>query len=128
MKITCEVCKQEGYLQRLGNYYRVRHYDNNARANGKYAFFYHKQTQEYAEALIRKTDENFNRNCENLNGKTESSKLEQLNSVQNGNLRETSLNSSGRSLVWSRTSACHADDPGSNLGGRTTNHQPQVTL
>ena len=26
----------------------------------------------------------------------------------------------GRSLVWSRTSACHADDPGSNLGGRTT--------
>jgi hypothetical protein len=27
---------------------------------------------------------------------------------------------SGRSLVWSRTSACHADDPGSNLGDRTT--------
>jgi hypothetical protein len=26
---------------------------------------------------------------------------------------------SGRSLVWSRTSACHADDPGSNLGDRT---------
>jgi hypothetical protein len=26
----------------------------------------------------------------------------------------------GRSLVWSRTSACHADDPGSNLGDRTT--------
>ena len=25
----------------------------------------------------------------------------------------------GRSLVWSRTSACHADDPGSNLGDRT---------
>jgi hypothetical protein len=26
---------------------------------------------------------------------------------------------SARSLVWSRTSACHADDPGSNLGART---------
>ena len=26
----------------------------------------------------------------------------------------------GRSLAWSRTSACHADDPGSNLGDRTT--------
>jgi hypothetical protein len=26
---------------------------------------------------------------------------------------------SGRSLVWFRTSACHADDPGSNLGDRT---------
>ena len=27
---------------------------------------------------------------------------------------------SGRSLAWTRTSACHADDPGSNPGGRTT--------
>ncbi len=27
--------------------------------------------------------------------------------------------SRGCSLVWSRTSACHADDPGSNLGNRT---------
>ena len=25
----------------------------------------------------------------------------------------------GRSLAWSRTSACHAEDPGSNPGGRT---------
>ena len=25
----------------------------------------------------------------------------------------------GRSLAWTRTSACHADDPGSNPGGRT---------
>ena len=31
----------------------------------------------------------------------------------------SSLVSGGRSLVWSRTSACHADDPGSNLGDRT---------
>ena len=26
----------------------------------------------------------------------------------------------GYSLVWFRTSACHADDPGSNPGGRIT--------
>ena len=31
---------------------------------------------------------------------------------------------SGRSLVWSRTSACHADDPGSNLGDRTKPPNP----
>ncbi len=31
------------------------------------------------------------------------------------------LEQGGRSLVWSRTSACHADDPGSNLGDRTIN-------
>jgi hypothetical protein len=30
---------------------------------------------------------------------------------------------SGRSLAWSRTSACHAGDPGSNPGGRTTNSE-----
>jgi hypothetical protein len=32
----------------------------------------------------------------------------------------SSIAKCGRSLVWSRTSACHADDPGSNLGDRTT--------
>ncbi len=30
------------------------------------------------------------------------------------------LRKSGRSLAWSRTSAFHAEDPGSNPGGRTT--------
>ena len=35
---------------------------------------------------------------------------------------------SGRSLVWSRTSACHADDPGSNLGDRTINALGETTL
>ena len=114
-------------MQRLGNYYRVRHYDNNARTNGKYAFFYHRQSKPYAEALSRNA-ETLIRNAENLSSKTDASKVEQLNTVQQQNLGDLSLNSSGRSLVWSRTSACHADDPGSNLGGRTTNHQPQVTL
>ena len=32
----------------------------------------------------------------------------------------------GRSLAWSRTSACHADDPGSNPGGRTTTEEKQI--
>ena len=32
---------------------------------------------------------------------------------------KTTLSECARSLVWSRTSACHADDPGSNLGART---------
>jgi hypothetical protein len=48
-------------------------------------------------------------------------------SVGKANKDQTSLASpqyprlvqGGRSLVWSRTSACHADDPGSNLGDRT---------
>ena len=32
---------------------------------------------------------------------------------------KTTPSERGRSLAWSRTSACHADDPGSNLGDRT---------
>ena len=32
-----------------------------------------------------------------------------------------SENGSGRSLAWTRTSACHAGDPGSNPGGRIAN-------
>ena len=31
----------------------------------------------------------------------------------------------GRSLAWTRTSACHADDPGSNPGDRTS-HNPRA--
>ena len=44
--------------------------------------------------------------------------------VNDSNLSELALESKnlcGRSLAWSRTSACHADDPGSNLGDRTKN-------
>jgi hypothetical protein len=39
MRIICEVCKQEGYLQQLGNYFRVRHYQGKAET-GKGKFFY----------------------------------------------------------------------------------------
>ena len=51
MRIICEVCKQEGYLQQLGNYYRVRHYEGKAEY-GKSKFFYHQQSKEYAQAQL----------------------------------------------------------------------------
>lgn len=34
----------------------------------------------------------------------------------------------GRRLVWTRTSACHADDPGSNPGGRTKNFTHTISF
>ena len=49
MRIICEVCKQEGCLQQLGNYYRVRHYEGKAEY-GK--FYYHQQTPAYIKALM----------------------------------------------------------------------------
>ena len=46
--------------------------------------------------------------------------IQDPNLLNNGSVKERV---SARSLVWSRTSACHADDPGSNLGARTTYHE-----
>jgi hypothetical protein len=44
---------------------------------------------------------------------------------ENRDFRKVSSTVCGRSLVWSRTSACHADDPGSNLGDRTMLSVPE---
>ena len=48
MRIICEVCKQEGCLQQLGNYYRVRHYGGQVEY-GKSKFYYHQQSTKYVE-------------------------------------------------------------------------------
>ncbi len=51
MRIICEVCKQEGYLQRLGNYCRVRHYGGKAEY-GKSKLFHHKQSRKYVKEQL----------------------------------------------------------------------------
>jgi hypothetical protein len=53
MRIKCEVCGEFGYLQKLGDYYRVRHYSSQAREKGKYSFYYHKQTIGFAEEQLK---------------------------------------------------------------------------
>jgi hypothetical protein len=53
MKIVCEVCQREGYLQHIGqNYYRVRHYVGSV--GGKPKFEYHKQSPQYVQSFISK--------------------------------------------------------------------------
>ena len=54
MRIICEVCKQEGYLQQLGNYFRVRHYKGKVEY-GKSKFFYHQQSKKYVEEQLGKS-------------------------------------------------------------------------
>jgi hypothetical protein len=59
MRIICEVCKQEAYIQKLGNYYRCRHYVGKDSKTGKAKFYYHPQSKGYAEtqiALIKKQE------------------------------------------------------------------------
>ena len=55
MRIICEVCKQEGQLQQLGNYYRVRHYEGKGE-NGKVKFSYHQQTKVWVESQLNSKD------------------------------------------------------------------------
>ena len=51
MKIVCEVCRVEGYLQHISqNYYRVRHYVGSV--DGKPKFEYHKQSLEYVQRFL----------------------------------------------------------------------------
>jgi hypothetical protein len=86
VKIECEVCHQVGYLQQLGNYFRVRHYAGIDKNIGKARFYYHQQTKEYALSQIH--------------SKQTSKPIEQLNNTEHLNLKDSSLISSGRSLVW----------------------------
>ena len=93
MRIICEVCQQEGYIQKLGNYYRCRHYAGKDPKTGKARFYYHQQSKEYAESQLAGIEKG-----ENLNQK--SNTIEQLNNHEHLNLSNSSLISSGRSLVW----------------------------
>ena len=52
MRILCQVCGIEGYLQHIGkNYYRVRHYIGFR--DGKPVFEYHRLSIEYVENILR---------------------------------------------------------------------------
>ena len=112
MRIICEVCKQEGYLQQLGsNYFRVRHYA------GKGKFFYHQQSKDYA---INKLKGKVSINDQLNNSDDQTQFLGVQNSTQDGcNILKLSLDNGntrnivcGRRLVWFRTLAFQANDPG----------------
>ena len=53
MKIICEQCKKEGYLQVLGSYYRTRHYSGINAETKKSMFYYHQQSKGYIQSLSR---------------------------------------------------------------------------
>ena len=55
MKIVCEVCKVEGYLQHIGpNYYRIRHYVGSV--DGKPKFQYHRQSFQYVQRFLNQNN------------------------------------------------------------------------
>ena len=107
MRIICEVCKLEGYLQQLGNYSRVRHY------RGKGKFYYHQQTRNWVQTQLRNIEQlntTTDQNTQLIDQNTSTEDCNKLKStLDNPN---TSKNKSGRRLVWFRTLAFQANDPG----------------
>ena len=63
MRVKCQVCQVDGYLQVLGNYARVRHYKGINPITKKSEFFYHQQSRDYIENL-------------NINGKGQCSSVQ----------------------------------------------------
>ncbi len=111
MRIMCEVCKVEGYLQQLGNYYRVRHYEGKGE-NGKGKFYYHQQTREYVEKHLNSKVSN-ETNVKGAIG--QSGQVSVQESIDPDKLKlslEYGNSKCGRRLVWFRTQAFQACDPG----------------
>jgi hypothetical protein len=116
MRTICEVCKVEGYLQQLGDYYRVRHYGGKA-DNGKGLFSYHQQSKENVQEQIENIKDSETKSNVNTSTDQEDVQGNVQKSVQNKN--QITLNfaenmdiASGRRLVWFRTLAFQANDPG----------------
>ena len=86
-------CHKLGYLQQLGNYFRVRHYDGVNPITGKSKFSYHQQSKEYAISKLGGTGK-----AENLI--VQDAMVEKCSSGLDQNLQELSPKSCGRSLVW----------------------------
>ena len=116
MRIICEVCKQEGYLQQLGNYYRIRHYIGKGES-GKGKFSYHQQNKEWVQNQLSNkdsTDDQLNTTAgQNSLLSVQNASQGDCNnlklSLDNGNTHKIEC---GRRLVWFRTLAFQANDPG----------------
>ena len=112
MRIICQVCKQQGYLQQLGNYYRVRHYQG-IKENGKGKFTYHQQTKDWVQKQLNNIDQlntTTDQNSELTVQNTASDDCNKLKSTYQ--YPNTSKNKGGCRLVWFRTLAFQANDPG----------------
>ena len=118
---VCEVCNTIGYLQILNNgkYARMRHYQRLDPETKKPIFTYHQIRMESVRRILTANSGDIKPNKDGLANVSMTNRPTNTNDQDLNNSGLVSKDLGGRSLVWSRTSACHADDPGSNLGDRT---------
>lgn len=112
MRIECEQCHQVGYLQILGNYARVRHYDKIK--DGRSTFYYHQISKTYSERCLSdiksKTESSSDQCISGQNNIEHCQNLEHLENLNSGLDSQNKEERSSSSLV--RTLAFQASDPG----------------
>ena len=119
--VTCIKCNKKGSLMIKTTkskgysyeYWYVEHWDGTKRS-WCYIGKYNDIPESYKEVLKSETSNNPTTASYT---QTDTQNIHKQNKAQQDLI---SQNNCGYSLVWFRTSACHADDPGSNPGGRTT--------
>jgi hypothetical protein len=128
VRIECEKCHKEGYLQQLGNYYRVRHYDSEARSRKKYPFYYHQQSPQWV--LTQKSKNTLKTEKTSLVSLQNNAKIATVQEAVQANEHYTTENRANLSLnletgatidrgcrlAWSRLVDLGSIDPGSNPG------------
>ena len=112
MRVKCQVCQVDGYLQVLGNYARIRHYDKIK--DGKSTFYYHQISKTYAERCLSdiksKTESSSDQWVSGQNNIEHCKNLERLENLNSGLDSQNKEGRSSSSLV--RTLAFQASDPG----------------
>jgi hypothetical protein len=109
MRLRCQQCKIDGYLQRIGNYYRIRHYKGLNPITRKSEFFYHQQSKDYVERILKEFEPNENSSISN-NGQCSSVQCKTENIIEHklSDLGLESGNRLGRSSSLVRTLALRA--------------------
>ena len=123
MRIKCQVCQVDGYLQVLGNYARVRHYKRINPITKKSEFFYHQQSKDYVERTLRdikpneKSGTDTKEECSSVQCKTENNIEHKLNDLgsesKNGGrssslVRTLALRAKGRRFKSGPAHPCHS--------------------
>ena len=117
MKIECEQCHQVGYLQQLGNYFRIRHYEGINPDTGKGRFYYHQQSRDWVQEHLSGTKDSTNAS---INDQVSGQSIQGF--IDPDTLKSTlkyGNNQSGRRLVGLGLKPSKLAIPGSNPGDRT---------
>jgi hypothetical protein len=109
VRLKCEQCEIEGFLQQIGkNYYWIRHYKGLNFDTKKSQFFYHQQSKDYVERILKELGPNENLGTSN-NGQCSSVQCKTENFIEH-KLNDLGLESKnrGRSSSLVRTLALRA--------------------